>query len=268
MVARTRKVTAKATKAQSKKASAETKGSKAIKLPPSLPSGRTALGGSLRGPVVGVDEAGRGPWAGPVVAAAVSVAETKILAKLLGVTDSKKLNEEQRENVFKQLTGCPKISWSVAVVSRARIDRLNILEAAHEAMASAVRGLRSGTSGSSKSRGGKVVPRPGTVLVDGNLIPKKLSDESCKAVIGGDRTCFEIAAASVLAKVTRDRLMGKLHRRFPAYGFASHKGYGTAAHQAALSRHGPCAEHRRSFEPIKGFLETGRWKKRGSKPAD
>eukprot|EP00931_Biecheleriopsis_adriatica_P057125 TRINITY_DN33883_c0_g2_i1.p1 TRINITY_DN33883_c0_g2~~TRINITY_DN33883_c0_g2_i1.p1 ORF type:complete len:282 (-),score=56.57 TRINITY_DN33883_c0_g2_i1:58-867(-) len=231
-------------------------------LPKSLPPGRRFCGRNGVGPVIGVDEAGRGPWAGPVVAAAVAAGPKA--TDIRGVTDSKKLNEGQREAVYEQLVSSPHISWSVAIVSRARIDKKNILEAAHEAMALAVRGVQRPSASKGKA-GGKAVPRPGKVLVDGNLVPKLLADMPCQPLVGGDRRCFEVAAASVLAKVTRDRLMEKLHRRFPAYGFAAHKGYGTAAHQAALSAHGPCAEHRRTFEPVKGFLETGSWPRRGKK---
>eukprot|EP00933_Yihiella_yeosuensis_P062579 TRINITY_DN65574_c0_g1_i1.p1 TRINITY_DN65574_c0_g1~~TRINITY_DN65574_c0_g1_i1.p1 ORF type:complete len:291 (-),score=54.97 TRINITY_DN65574_c0_g1_i1:162-1034(-) len=212
-----------------------------------------------RGSVIGVDEAGRGPWAGPVVAAAVSVAQgARGLEK--GITDSKKLNEAQRELVYELLVNSPHVSWSVSIVNRSRIDKINILEAAHEAMTYAVHGVQ----GKRKRQacGGKAIAKPASVLVDGNLLPKKLADLPCKPVVGGDRKNFEIAAASVLAKVTRDRLMAKMCSKFPQYGFGAHKGYGTASHQAALKRYGPCAEHRRSFEPVKTFLETGRWQGR------
>lgn len=234
------------------------RGSTVAKLPPSLPmaSKLPALRGRRGGCVVGVDEAGRGPWAGPVVAAAVTAGAAAV-QRTAGVTDSKKLSEAQREAVFAELTSDPDIRYEVVVVGRERIDRTNILAAAHEAMAKAVKQLQ------------KKLPQAqrGAVLVDGNLIPKQLESSSCKAVVGGDRTCFEIAAASVLAKVTRDRHMRKLHNKFPDYGFDSHKGYGTAAHQAALQRLGPCTEHRTTFQPLKGFLATGEWKQRGKRTA-
>eukprot|EP00913_Durusdinium_trenchii_P030579 g28639.t1 len=208
-------------------------------------------------PIVGVDEAGRGPWAGPVVAAAV-MAEREASASLVeGVTDSKKLNEAQRELVYEQLIKCPEIRWAVSTVSVKRIDQQNILEAAHQAMTRAVQTLRRRLPSKTDT----------SILVDGNLVPKKLQKQKqpCRALIGGDRLCFEIAAASVIAKVTRDRLMMKLDRRYPSYGFAAHKGYGTAAHQAALVKHGPCVEHRTSFEPIKGFVATGKWRPRATR---
>ena len=208
--------------------------------------------------IVGVDEAGRGPWAGPVVAAAVLA--NPLLGRrplVAGVTDSKKLNEAQRELVYKELTQCPHICWAVSVVGVKSIDRGNILEAAHQAMTGAVRNLRRRLPSSLQT----------SIVVDGNLIPKKLQNQKqrTRALVGGDRLCFEIAAASILAKVTRDRLMMKMDKQFPLYGFAAHKGYGTAAHQAALVKHGPCVEHRSSFEPIKGFLATGRWRSRAAR---
>lgn len=235
---------------------ATTKEAQAIaRLPESLPLAcqHPEMAGETL-PIMGVDEAGRGPWAGPVVAAAVVASSTALTSTstLLGVTDSKKLNEAQRELVYKELTNHPHLRWAVSVVGVSRIDKANILEAAHQAMTGAVRNLqRRLPSGTETS-----------IVVDGNLIPKKLQKKRSRALIGGDRLCFEIAAASVIAKVTRDRLMMKLDQRFPTYGFAAHKGYGTAAHQAALVKHGPCSEHRSSFEPIKGFLATGRWRSR------
>eukprot|EP00930_Biecheleria_cincta_P034472 TRINITY_DN23826_c0_g1_i1.p1 TRINITY_DN23826_c0_g1~~TRINITY_DN23826_c0_g1_i1.p1 ORF type:complete len:281 (+),score=51.18 TRINITY_DN23826_c0_g1_i1:78-920(+) len=260
-------------KATAKRSAGASTATKKQRLPASLPCGLSACKKALRklgwarGPVVGVDEAGRGPWAGPVVAAALALApgpaSAKLARSLAGVTDSKKLTEQQRELVFDQLVNCPEVSWSVSVVSRACIDRSNILSAAHQAMASAVLDLQAKRRSATR-HGGRRLGKPGAVLVDGNLVPKGLANLPCHAVVGGDRTCFEIAGASVLAKVTRDRLMARLDRRFPEYGFSLHKGYGTAAHQAALARHGPCPEHRRTFEPLKGFLETGRWKRRGA----
>lgn len=215
------------------------------KLPRSLP--RRVL--RLRGrPVFGVDEAGRGPWAGPFVAAAVAVSRGASGLEW-GITDSKLLGEPQRERVYKLLTSSPHVSWNVGVVGHRRIDKINILEAAHEAMASAVQGLQKKTA----------IGEPGRVLVDGNMVPSQLADLPCEAVVHGDRERFLIAAASIIAKVTRDRLMVRLDRRQPGYGFGSHKGYGTVDHQRALERHGPSPVHRRTFEPIKGFLETGCW---------
>ncbi|CAJ1384736.1 unnamed protein product [Effrenium voratum] len=156
------------------------------------------------------------------------------------------------------------MGWAVSVVGVAGIDKNNILEAAHKAMAGAVRNLRRDLR---KQKEDPVGP----VVVDGNLVPKRLGTEQrrlqlpCRALVGGDRLCFEIAAASVLAKVTRDRLMVRMDRAYPSYGFAAHKGYGTAAHQAALKRLGPCAEHRKSFEPVKTFLASGKWQSRAKR---
>jgi len=196
---------------------------------------------------VGVDEAGRGPWAGPVVAAAVAVGPGARRLRR-GVTDSKQLSAQQREQVYEMLTCNPAVRWSVATASHKRIDRANILRATLQAMARAVRRLDCGVA---------------KVLIDGNHVPAQLSaDHPCEAVVGGDRRRFVIAAASIIAKVTRDRLMTKLDKKYPQYGFAVHKGYGTALHRRALVRHGVSKVHRCSFEPIKGFLKHGKWGKR------
>jgi len=186
--------------------------------------------------VAGVDEAGRGPLAGPVVAAAcVCPADVQVP----GVNDSKKLDEAQREAVFAALTSHPRVQHSVCVVQRDVIDEVNILEASLRAMEGAVAGL----------------PQPpDRVLVDGNTMPPALA-ETAELIVGGDAKSFAIAAASVIAKVTRDRLMMQLDADHPQYGFAHHKGYGTRAHMAAIAKHGPCPEHRRSFQPVKGMLQ-------------
>merc|ERR1712008_165596 len=152
-----------------------------------------------------------------------------------------------REQVYELLTKNAGVYWTVSVIGRARIDKVNILNAAMDAMGIAVRSL-----GCSFRK----------VQVDGNHVPKQLSCFECEPVVGGDRKRFAIAAASIIAKVTRDRIMAKLDRKFPQYGFAAHKGYGTAAHQKALAKHGISKCHRRSFEPIKSYLKTGSWKLR------
>jgi ribonuclease HII len=187
-------------------------------------------GGGL---VCGIDEAGRGPWAGPVVAAAVILDPARIPK---GIDDSKALKESARERLFDELTDCAIIGIGIADVER--IDRDNILEANHWAMGEALNALSE---------------RPAWALVDGNLEPKLSC--SVKTIVGGDALSLSIAAASIIAKVTRDRIMIAMDRDFPAYGFARHKGYGTAAHQAALKQHGPCIHHRRSFAPIRMLLE-------------
>lgn len=184
--------------------------------------------------IAGVDEAGRGPLAGPVTAAAVVLPAAWINegmpAELAGLNDSKQLTARQREHYFDRLTQLPGGSWCIATVGVEVIDSVNILRATHQAMRMALEGLE---------------PAPDGILVDG-LEVKSLPYPQT-ALVHGDALSYSIAAASVLAKVTRDRLMLEYDREFPAYGFAQHKGYGTAAHLAALARHGPCPIHRRSF---------------------
>lgn len=179
--------------------------------------------------VCGVDEAGRGPLAGPVVAAAC------ILGPDVpdGLDDSKKLTAARREALFERILETSKVA--VASICAGRIDRVNVRNAALEAMADAVAAL---------------AIRPDFVLVDGDALPRALPCPG-RAVIGGDGLSASIAAASIVAKVVRDRMMARAHERWPAYGFASHKGYGSAVHLAALRRHGPCPLHRHSFKPVR-----------------
>ena len=189
--------------------------------------------------IAGVDEAGRGPLAGPVVAAAaVLPAEwihSGLPAELRGLNDSKQLTAIQRGKFFAWLTGRPTVvRFALARIDVETIDAINILEATHRAMNQALAQLD---------------PPPGHVLVDGLRVQSMRIAQT--ALVQGDARSFSIAAASVLAKVTRDRLMLEYDRRFPAYGFARHKGYGTARHLAALEKHGPCPIHRRSFAPLK-----------------
>lgn len=188
--------------------------------------------------VAGVDEAGRGPLAGPVVAAAAILpprwAETGLPAELAGLNDSKQLTEARREKYFEFLTRCAEIEFAIAAVDAAVIDRINILQATHRAMNDALARLN---------------PPPPHALVDG--LPVKSLRAPQTAIVKGDARSYSIAAASVLAKVTRDRLMLEYHAQFPAYGFDGHKGYGTAKHLAAIARHGACPIHRRSFAPLK-----------------
>ena len=178
----------------------------------------------------GVDEAGRGPLAGPVVAAAVILDE---LAPIRGLNDSKVLTARVRERLFDEIRA-KALCCSIAQASVAEIDTLNILQATLLAMRRAVEGLRL---------------RPHRVLVDGNRLPRLTMP--AEAIVRGDATVQAISAASILAKVHRDRLCLELHAQHPQYGFDGHKGYPTPAHLAALRAHGACPEHRRSFAPVR-----------------
>ena len=180
--------------------------------------------------LAGVDEAGRGPLAGPVVAAAVILDD---LQPIRGLRDSKRLSARQRELLHEQILARA-LCCSVGSASVEEIDALNILQATLLAMQRAVQGLR-------------LLPQ--RVVVDGNRLPAL--QVQAAAIVQGDARVPAISAASILAKVHRDRLCAGLHLQFPAYGFDGHKGYGTAAHLAALQRHGPCAAHRRSFAPVR-----------------
>ena len=184
--------------------------------------------------IAGVDEAGRGPWAGPVTAGAVILDPAQPIE---GLTDSKKLTEARRD-ALAPLIRERAAAWSVAHATPEEIDRLNIRQATFLAMERAVAGL------------GLV---PGHILVDGNALPAGFPC-SAEAIVKGDLTEPAISAASILAKTVRDALMKELDAAFPAYGFARHKGYGTAAHAAALAEHGPCPHHRQSFAPVKRVL--------------
>ena len=183
-----------------------------------------------RATVAGVDEAGRGPLAGPVVAAAVVL---DLSARWTGMNDSKQLTQEQREDLYARvLSRARAFAWAVA--GPRTIELINIRRATHVAMARAVRRLRI---------------EPEMVLVDGHETVLEIRQEQ-RAVISGDATCLSIAAASVLAKVVRDRIMQRLDRVWPAYGFAQHKGYSTPEHLEALRVHGPCPAHRFTFAPV------------------
>ena len=194
---------------------------------------QAALGWEMATLVAGVDEAGRGPLAGPVVAAAVILDE---LRPIKGLADSKVLTSRRREKLFDEIRA-KALCCSIAEASVEEIDRLNILQATMLAMQRAVEGLRL---------------KPRLVLVDGNRLP--LLDVRAQAIVKGDALVPAISAASILAKVHRDRWCAELDVQFPLYGFAQHKGYGTAAHLAALRAHGACAQHRRSFRPVTDVL--------------
>lgn len=188
------------------------------------------------GLVAGVDEAGRGPLAGPVVAAAVILDPRRPIA---GLADSKRLTPRRREKLFDEIRA-KALCCSIAQATVQEIDRLNILQATLLAMQRAVAGLR--------------LP-PAKVLVDGNRLPALAV--RAEAVVGGDARVPAISAASILAKVQRDRWCAEVHEQWPQYGFAAHKGYGTAAHLAALRAHGACEHHRRSFAPVAATLTGG-----------
>lgn len=184
-------------------------------------------------PLLGIDEAGRGPLAGPVVAAAVAL---PVDHTLFDLDDSKKLSETERERLFPAICDAA-LAYGVGSVDARTIDRIGILPATFKAMRAAIR---------TATRGGLV---PGLVVVDGSLPIPRLSHRQ-RPVVRGDGRSFNVAAASILAKVTRDRAMARFHEIWPHYGFAVHKGYGTAAHLAALREHGPCPIHRRSFRGV------------------
>ena len=183
--------------------------------------------------VAGVDEAGRGPLAGPVVAAAVILDELQPIA---GLADSKALTAARRERLFDEIRA-KALCCSIAEASVEEIDRLNILQATLLAMRRAVLGLRL---------------KPKMVLVDGNRLPTL--DIPAEAIVKGDALVPAISAASILAKVHRDRWCVQVDEQYPQYGFAGHKGYGTAVHMAALREHGACIHHRRSFAPVAKVL--------------
>ncbi|WP_372658106.1 ribonuclease HII [Hydrogenophaga sp.] len=185
------------------------------------------------GLIAGVDEAGRGPLAGPVVAAAVILDDR---APIKGLADSKQLSAARRERLYDEIRA-KALCCSVAQATVEEIDQLNILQATMLAMRRAVMGLRL---------------KPTKVLVDGNRLP--VLDVRAEAIVSGDALVPAISAASILAKVTRDRLLDELHALHPEYGFDRHKGYGTAMHLQALQTHGALAEHRRSFAPVARVL--------------
>ena len=184
--------------------------------------------------IAGVDEAGRGPLVGSVVAAAVILDPNNPIG---GLNDSKKLTEKKREKLFKEIQE-KALAWSIAEASHIEIDDINILQASLLAMRRAVEGLN--------------IP-PEHVLVDGNKVPQGLV-VSCVAIVGGDALHAEISAASILAKVTRDHQMHDLDQQYPQFGFAKHKGYPTKAHFEAIEQHGVIDQHRRSYAPVKKAL--------------
>jgi len=187
------------------------------------------------GLIAGVDEAGRGPLAGPVVASAVILSPERIP---LGIKDSKQLSPGRREEIYLAIMR-EALAVGTGVVSAPAIDFMNILEATMLAMAEAISSLED---------------QPGFVLVDGTGVPDV--DLPAASVIGGDRKCVSIAAASIIAKVTRDRFMERMDSFYPRYGFRLHKGYGTRQHIDAIRRYGPTRLHRFSFEPVRGMVRN------------
>ena len=183
----------------------------------------------------GVEEVGRGPLAGPVVACACVIPEG---ASFKGLKDSKLLSPEMIVRLYHELIECPLIDYSIAIVDHEVIDRINILQASLQAMREAVEGLKT---------------PPQMAVIDGNHIPPALS-MPCLAVVKGDSHCQSVSAASVIAKFIRDRLMDDFDKKWPEYGFASHKGYGTELHFEKLQQFGPCPIHRKTFSPISELL--------------
>ena len=199
-----------------------------------LQAEQTPLSWDIPGLMAGVDEAGRGPLMGPVVAAAVILDE---LNPIKGLADSKKLTSLRRDTLYDEIRA-KALCCSIAMATAQEIDTLNILQATMLAMKRAVDGLRL---------------KPHKVLVDGNRLPTLVI--LAEAIVKGDALVPAISAASILAKVYRDRWCADYHLQYPQYGFASHKGYGTAAHLAALREHGVCPQHRRSFAPVAKVLQ-------------
>ncbi len=176
--------------------------------------------------IAGIDEAGRGPLAGPVVAAAVIF---EPYTHIEGVKDSKQLSPDQRERLYHQIVQTA-LSFGIGIVDAREIDRINIRQATFKAMRMAV---------------GRLRIRPQYLLIDGEELPENIFPQ--EALVSGDTRSFTIAAASILAKVTRDRLMMECHEKYPQYGFHRHKGYGTAQHREMIIKYGPCPIHRRTF---------------------
>jgi ribonuclease HII len=195
---------------------------------------QAAFAWDVPGLIAGVDEAGRGPLAGPVVAAAVILDDQR---PIQGLADSKVLTARRREQLYDEIRA-KALCCSIAQASVEEIDEINILQATMLAMRRAVEGLRL---------------KPTKVLVDGNRLP--VLDMLAEAIVKGDSKVPAISAASILAKVTRDRWCAELDAQYPQYGFAGHKGYGTAEHLQALQMHGACPEHRKSFSPVAKVLQ-------------
>lgn len=198
-----------------------------------------------KGPIlIGVDEAGYGPWAGPVVAGAIHIPQAfwqefqdhKVFSQ---IKDSKKLSEKKRNLIYEELKSCALISCGIGIASVEEIDNLNVLRASHLAMERAVQ---------------QITPSPSMIILDGNKKPHW--QWPCHTVIDGDNKSYSIAAASILAKVTRDTIMKELSCNYPAYKWDKNVGYGTKDHQNAIAEYGITPHHRRSFAPIAKYLEA------------
>jgi len=209
--------------------------------------------------IVGIDEVGRGPLAGPVIAAAVTIRQIPnskfqyskhvsnfvLRASNLRFRDSKKLSPKKREKFYRILTTHPEIEWGIGRVSEKMIDKINIKNAAELAMEKALQNLKSKI---------KIPKFQIFLIIDGNNIKNlKLITYNLKLIVKGDEKVFSCAAASIIAKVTRDRIMERYHHRYPRYGFDKHKGYGTKFHFKMLKKYGPCKIHRKTFRPVKNL---------------
>jgi len=186
-----------------------------------------------------LDEAGRGPLAGPVVAAAVLIQNTKYKIQNTEIRDSKKLSQKQREKIHKSIIKDPRIKWGIGKVSEKVIDKINILEATKLAMKRAVQ---------------KLNKKPDFLIIDGNF--KINLNISQKSIVKADEKVFSCACASIIAKITRDRIMRRYHKKYPRYGFDKHKGYPTKYHRKMLKKYSPCQIHRKSFSPIKKYAKV------------
>lgn len=188
-----------------------------------------------------LDEAGRGPLAGPVTAAAVLIQNAKYKIQNTAIRDSKKLSRKKREEFYKIITKSPLIKWGIGKVSEKVIDKINIKNAAELAMEKALKDLEK-----------KIRKRVDFLIIDGNQLKNyKLKTRNYKLIVKADERVFSCALASILAKVSRDRIMLKYHKNYPKYGFDKHKGYPTKLHRFLLKKYGPCKIHRKSFGPVR-----------------
>lgn len=188
--------------------------------------------------IIGLDEAGRGPLAGPVVAGAVVFLNCKSQISNFGINDSKKLSPEQREKIYNYFKKNSDIEWGIGIVSEKVIDKINIFEATKLAMEKAIQQAQK-----------KLKTKPDFLILDGNFKINSIIPQ--KSIIKADQKVFSCALASIFAKVTRDKIMQKEHKKYPNYGFNKHKGYGTAHHFEMIKKYGPCKIHRKTFYPIK-----------------
>ncbi len=204
--------------------------------------------------MVGLDEAGRGPLAGPVVAGAVCVSSSSYkFIKLKGINDSKKLSEKQRDFFYEKLTNDKNIQWGIGIVSEKVIDKINILEATKLAMQKAINSLCPKLQSFGNQDIVDFLLIDGNFKIDASRLRQSFGVPKQKSIIKGDQKVFSIAAASIIAKVTRDRIVRQMDTRYPQYEFKKHKGYGTVLHLKNIKKFGPCKIHRKSFYPINTF---------------